>query len=288
MQLFYVNSLMSGPVWTLPNSTEVPVVILAGGKGFRMREVTETYPKALAPVGPIPVIVHVMQIYIHFGFMRFIICLGYKGDAIKEYFMNYPWRSADFRVKLGTQTSVVESGSHVLDDADITFVDTGLDTNTGGRIKRIERFIETDHFLANYCDGLSDVDVRRVHEFHREMGKKATLVAVRPMSRYGIVTIKDGLALDFKEKPALDDYVNGGYFVFDKCVFDYLDDNCILEREPLRKLAAEGQLSAYKHDGFWFAMDTYKEFEELNSFWETGVMPTIGYKGKPPWLRSPL
>jgi len=266
--------------------TEVPVVILAGGKGFRMREITETSPKALAPVGPMPIIVHVMRIYAHFGYRQFIICLGYKGDAVKEFFMNYYRRSSDLRVRLGKETAIVDCKFDSLEGADITFVDTGLDTNTGGRIKRIERFIKTDHFLANYCDGLSDLDIRKVHEFHQKMNKKATLVAVRPMSRYGAVTIKDGLAVDFKEKPTLNDYINGGYFVFDNRVFDYLDDNCVLEREPLQRLSAEGQLAAYKHDGFWFAMDTYKEFEELNSFWETGVMPTIGYKGKPPWLRS--
>ena len=267
-------------------SNSVPVVILAGGRGFRMRELTETIPKALAPIGPMPIILHVMSIYSYFGYKNFIICLGYKGDAIKEFFMNYKWRSANLRIKLGKEITIVDSGHISLEGADITFVDTGLETNTGGRIKKIERFIETDEFLANYCDGLSDVDVRRVHAFHRRMGKIATLMAVRPMSRYGVVTIRSGLATSFKEKPALNDYINGGFFIFNRQVFDYLKENSVLEREPLQMLAREKQLAAYRYDGFWFAMDTYKEFEELNSFWETGVMPTIGYKGKPPWLRS--
>ena len=125
-------------------------------------------------------------------------------------------------------------------------------------------------------------------KFHRTMGKIATLVAVRPMSRYGVVDIRDGLAASFKEKPILNDYVNGGFFVFTRQVFDYLDENSILEREPLRRLAESRQLAAYRHDGFWFGMDTFKEFEELNSLWNTGVMPTIGYRGRPPWVRDPL
>lgn len=265
---------------------DAPVVILAGGKGFRIREVTENIPKALAPIGPMPIILHVMSIYSYFGYKQFIICLGYKGDMIRSYFMDYRWKSPSLKIKLGKETSIVDSESGGLEGTDITFVDTGLETNTGGRIKRIEKFVETDEFLANYCDGLSDVDIERVHEYHRRKGKIATLVAVRPMSRYGVVTIENGLASSFKEKPALDDYVNGGFFVFNKQVFDYLDENSVLEREPLQKLAKEKQLAAYAHDKFWFGMDTYKEFEELNNFWETGAMPIIGYRGKPPWLRS--
>lgn len=265
---------------------DFPVVILAGGKGFRMREITETIPKALVPIGPMPILLHVMSIYSYFGYKQFIICVGHKGDMIKEFFMKYQWKSTSLRIKLEKEISIVDSGYTGLEGADITFVDTGLETNTGGRIKRIEKFIKTDEFLANYCDGLSDVDIRKVHEFHRSMGKIATLVAVRPMSRYGVVTIENGLSTGFKEKPALDDYINGGFFVFNRQVFDYLDENSILEREPLQRLAKEKQLAAYRHDGFWFGMDTYKEFEELNSFWETGVMPTIGYRGKPPWIRS--
>jgi glucose-1-phosphate cytidylyltransferase len=285
--LFLATPLMCyARVSSLVDLGDIPVVILAGGRGFRMREITEAVPKALAPIGPMPIIVHVMHIYGYFGYRQFVICAGYKGDTIKEFFMSDYWKSTNLRIRLGKETAVLDSDSLGLDGAEITFVDTGLERNTGGRIKKIEKFIETDQFLANYCDGLSDVDIRKVHEFHREMGRIATLVAVKPMSRYGVVTIRNGLAASFREKPVLDDYINGGYFVFDRRVFDYLDDNCVLEREPLQRLAKEGQLAAYKHDGFWFAMDTYKEFEELNSFWETGVMPTIGYKGKPPWLRS--
>jgi len=263
---------------------EIPVVILAGGKGFRMREITENIPKALVPIGPMPIIIHVMGIYAYFGYKQFIICLGYKGDAIKEFFTQYHWKSAN-RIKLGRKIEILERGYEGLDGTEITFVDTGLETNTGGRIKKIADYIKTDYFLMNYCDGLSDVDVRKVHEFHHKKGKIATMLAVRPMSRYGVVTIENGLVTTFKEKPSLDDYVNGGYFVFNRRIFDYLDDDSILEREPLQALAREGQLAAYQHNGFWFTMDTYKEFEELNVFWETSVMPNIGYKGKPPWIR---
>jgi len=267
-------------------SNDVPVVILAGGRGLRMRELTETVPKALAPIGPMPIIVHVMNIYAYCGYRRFIICLGYKGDAVREFFMNYQWRCSNVRIKLGKETSILDSGLSDLEGADITFVDTGLETNTGGRIKKIESFIETEEFLANYCDGLSDIDIRKIHAFHHRMGKIATLLAVRPMSRYGVLTIRNGLAEGFREKPVMDDYINGGFFVFNRQVFDYLDENSVLEREPLQRLSKRKQVAACIHDGFWFAMDTYKEFEELNSFWETGVMPTIGYKGKPPWVRN--
>lgn len=266
---------------------DIPVVILAGGRGFRMREITETIPKALVPIGPMPIILHVMNIYSYFGYKQFIICLGYKGDAIKEFFMHYQWRSAN-RIKLGKEVNILDAGYAGLEGAEITFVDTGLQTNTGGRIKKIADYIKTEEFLANYCDGLSDVDLRKVHEFHRSKGKIGTLIAVRPMSRYGVVTIGDGLATSFKEKPALDDYVNGGFFVFNRSIFEYLSENSVLEREPIQTLARKGQLAAYKHDGFWFAMDTYKEYEELNAFWETSEMPIVGYKGKPPWLRTKI
>jgi len=251
-----------------------------------MREITESIPKALVPIGPAPVILHVMNTYRYFGYRHFIICLGYRGDAIKDFFMNYQWKSSTLRIRLGKHVDMVDRGDTSLHGTEITFVDTGLDTNTGGRIKKIERFITTNDFLANYCDVLSDVNIREVHQFHRRMGKTCTLVAVRPTSRYGIVTIQDGVATSFKEKPVLDDYVNGGFFVFSRRVFDCLDEDSILEQEPLRRLTEERQLAAYRHDGFWFGMDTYKEFEELNSFWNTGVMPTIGYKGKPPWVRG--
>lgn len=166
-----------------------------------MREITENIPKALVPIGPAPIILHVMNMYRYFGYRQYIICLGYRGDAIKDFFMNYHWKSSTLRIRLGKHTNIVDRSDATLDGTDITFVDTGLDTNTGGRIKKIERFIATDHFLANYCDVLSDVNIREVHQFHRRMGKTGTLVAARPMSRYGIVTIQDGLATSFKEKP---------------------------------------------------------------------------------------
>jgi len=263
-----------------------PVVILAGGKGFRMREITETTPKALAPIGPMPIIFHVMSIYSYFGYKRFIICLGYKGEIIREFFMNYRLKLSTLRIRLGKEIDILDSGFADLEGAEITLVETGLETNTGGRIKKIEKYIDAEIFLANYCDGLTDVNVRDVEAFHRKMGKIATLLAVRPMSRYGVIELKNGLVTSLREKPKLEGYINGGYFVFNRRIFDYLSDNSVLEREPLQRLAQEGQLAAYKYDGFWYAMDTFKEFEELNSLWETGVMPMTGFKGKPPWVRT--
>jgi glucose-1-phosphate cytidylyltransferase len=270
----------------MDRKTDAPVVILAGGKGMRMRELTESVPKALAPVGPLPIIVHVMSMYRAFGYHRFILCLGYKGDSIREYFRNYPWRLPDLRIRFNQRVEVVKAPLGALDGAEITFVDTGLETNTGGRLKRIERYIDTSEFLVNYCDGLSDVSIDSVHDFHREMGRLGTLVAVKPMSRFGIVESAQGVVQTFREKPQVDSYINGGFFVFGRAFFDYLDDLCTLEREPLQSLARDGQLAAFNHDGFWYAMDTAKEFEELNTFWETGVMPGTGYRGRAPWLRG--
>lgn len=264
---------------------KLPVVILCGGKGLRLREHTEVMPKALVPIGDMPVLLHVMKIYAHYGFNRFILALGYKGDMIKEFFMNYPWKSRNF--KLSTMREGLATPELVdakdLEEFDITFVNTGLETPTGGRVKKIEKYIDTENFFLTYCDGLADIDIQKLYNFHTQMGKIATLTGVHPMSPFGILEIENGLATSFKEKPMLPGLVNGGFFVFNKRIFDYLDEKSILEEEPLRKLTNEGQLAVFNHESFWVCMDTYKDYERLNALWETGVMPHIGLKAKPPW-----
>lgn len=244
---------------------DVPVVILCGGQGMRLRELTDSVPKPMVLVGQMPLVQHLMKIYAHYGFKKFVLLLGYKGEKVREYFSSEKFKAGH-------------------PDYEITFVDTGESTYTGGRIKRAEKHIQAQTFFANYCDGLADVHLRELLEHHRKMGKIATLTGVHPMSRFGIIEIKRGLAKSFKEKPRMEGIVNGGYFVFDRKIFDYLDENSVLEEEPLKKLASEGQLAVFEHGGFWACMDTYKEYEMFNSAWETGEMTHTGIKfNKPPW-----
>jgi len=260
----------------------IPVVILCGGMGTRLREQTENIPKALAPIGGMPILLHVMKIYAHCGFTDFILCLGYKGESIKQYIMNYELMNRDFKLRPHAKPEIIGPPSDVR-AWEITFADTGLDTQTGGRIKRIERYVDTDTFFATYCDGLADIDLHQLLNRHVSMNRIGTLTAVHPMSPFGILEEKDGIAISFKEKPVLPGLVNGGFFVFDKRFFDYLDHNCILEEEPLRRLTVERQLAVYRHEGFWACMDTFKDFERLNELWEHHTMPHTGFAGKPPW-----
>jgi len=264
---------------------KIPVVILCGGKGLRLRLYTDITPKALVPIGDLPILVHIMKMYSHQGFNKFILALGYKGKQIKDYFMNYLWISENFKLNLTSsgniQPKVIDNTK--LDEFDITFVDTGLETPTGGRIKKLEKYIENENFFATYCDGLADVNIRSLFDFHNKMGKVATVTAVHPMSSFGIIEIKDGLAVSFKEKPALPGVVSGGFFVFNQKIFDYLDENSVLEEETFRKLTSERQLAAYQHDGFWACMDTFKDVMRLNKLWKEHYMPHVGFKGKPPW-----
>jgi len=262
---------------------KVPVVILCGGTGTRLREQTEYIPKALVPIGSMPILLHVMKIYAHCGFTKFVLCLGYKGDSIKQYFMNYELMSSDVKFRFGGRAKIIGPRSG-LRAWEITFAETGLKTQTGGRIKKIERYVETENFFATYCDGLADVDLHQLLKHHMSMNKVGTLTAVHPMSPFGIVEEKNGIAISFKEKPVLPGLVNGGFFVFNRRFFDYLNHNSILEEEPLRRLAAERELAVYRHKGFWACMDTFKDFERLNELWETGYVPHAGVRlSKPPW-----
>lgn len=251
------------------------VVILCGGRGFRLQEETEYRPKPLVPIGGRPILWHIMRIYAHYGFHDFTLCLGYRGDMIKEYFANYDTMSGDFTVHLGHQQSITYESSHDERDYHVTLADTGLDTMTGGRINRIKKYVDEDTFMLTYGDGLSDVNIKKLFDFHQSHGRCATVTAVHPVSRWGILDInKDGKVLSFAEKPVTNDWVSAGFFVFNRRLFDYLNnDECVLEQEPLQRIAQEGQLMAYKHEGFFFPMDTYRDYKYLNDLWDRGQAP---------------
>jgi len=253
---------------------------------MRMREYTDTLPKALVPIGPFPVIVHVMKMFSYFGYKRFILCLGYRADAVKQYFMHHEWMTHDFTLKMGSShTKRIKNHMSDFLDYEITFVDTGFDANTGARVKKVEKYVETDNFLVTYSDGLSDVDIGELVKFHNRKGRIGTVTAVHAMSPFGVIDMQDsGVCTSFREKPTLPGYINGGFFVFKRKFFDYLDEQCVLEEEPLKTLTKERQLVAYKHPGFWASMDTFKDVERLNTLWETGYMPHTGFKGEIPWI----
>lgn len=252
------------------------VVILAGGLGTRLREETEYRPKPLVEVGGRPIIWHIMKLYAHYGFLDFIACLGYRGNMIKEYFLNYEAMNNDFTIGLGVPNQIHYLNNHDEQNFRVTLANTGVDTQTGGRIKQIQKYIEDDLFMVTYGDGLADVNIGELLSFHKEHGKLATVTTVQPPSRYGIVDIdeREARVLKFGEKIKDNKWVSAGYFVFNRKVFDYLEGgHCILEREPLERLTAEGQLMSYQHHGFFYAMDTFKEYTELNKMWETQQAP---------------
>ena len=250
------------------------VVILAGGFGTRLSEETSIKPKPMVEIGEKPILWHIMKIYSHYGFNDFIICLGYKGYIIKEYFANYFLHMSDVTIDL--RANRIEVHSSRSEPWRVTLVDTGLHTQTGGRIKRIQRYIGNETFMLTYGDGVADINIDRLVEFHRKHGKLATVTAVQPPGRFGALELdSDGNVIEFKEKPKGDGaWINGGFFVLESGVFDYIDgDDTIWEREPLEKLAQDGQLVAYKHKGFWKPMDTLRDKRELEALWESGNPP---------------
>jgi glucose-1-phosphate cytidylyltransferase len=254
------------------------VVILCGGQGTRLREETEYRPKPLVDIGGRPILWHIMKLYAHHGFRDFVLCLGYRGNMIKEYFLNYEAMNNDFTMCLGRLHQVAYHGAHHEQDFRVTLAETGLDTMTGGRVRRIQKYVDNDDddtFMVTYGDGVADADIRKVLAFHRKHGKLATVTTVSPISRYGILDVEaDGRVSSFSEKPRIEGWASAGFFVFSRRLFDYLDgDDCILEREPMERLAAEEQLMAYQHSGFFFAMDTYREYKFLNDLWANGKAP---------------
>ncbi|OBH04733.1 MULTISPECIES: glucose-1-phosphate cytidylyltransferase [unclassified Mycobacterium] len=250
-------------------------VLLAGGLGTRMREETEFRPKPMVEVGGRPVLWHIMKILGHHGINDFIVCTGYKSEHIKSYFANYGVANLDFTITLGDQSSIRHHGSHDEFNWQVTVADTGLTTMTGGRIKRIHKYVGNETFLCTYGDGIADVNINALLEFHRNHGKLATVTATQPMSRFGVIDLhQDGVVATFREKPKTEDWINIGYFIFEPEIFDYLDgDDTVLEDQPLLRLAKDGQIAAYAHHGFWQPMDTYRESQALNNLWNTGNPP---------------
>lgn len=250
------------------------VVILCGGKGMRLREETEFGPKPMLPIGNRPILWHVMKIYAAHGYTDFVLCLGYKGDMIKDWFRNYQWIVSDVTMRLSPGAPPTFHSAHDESKWTVTFAETGEDTMTGGRIKRIERYLGDDEeFLLTYADGVGNVDIAASVAAHRKAGKILTVTAMRPPSRFGELNIENGLVTSFVEKPPVTaGRINGGFFVANRSVFKYLSDdpNLIFEQGPLSTLSRDGQLASYAHDGFWQPMDTFHEYILLNRLWTEG------------------
>lgn len=255
------------------------VVILCGGMGSRLSEETVIKPKPMVEIGDMPILWHIMKIYSSYGYKRFILALGYKASYIKEYFYNFRVSQSDFTLKLNPDTEPVFFNKPVDDDWEVTFVDTGLNTLKGGRIKRLEKYIQSDRFHLTYGDGVSDIDLDKLVNFHKSHGKMGTVTAVHPPSRFGEMVIEDESVTNFDEKPQMHTgYINGGFFVFERSMLNYLteDENCDFEFGPLQQIVEDNQLNAYKHDGFWQPMDNIRERNYLDE---------LVRNNKAPWMK---
>ena len=251
------------------------VVILCGGRGTRLGRASEVRPKPMVKIGDRPILWHIMKSYAAAGHSEFVLCLGYLGEVIKDYFINYHARQSDITVELGEQSKIEVLARHQ-EDWRVTLADTGLDTNTGARLKRVERYITEPLFMLTYGDGVANVDLAALERFHREHGKIATVTAVHPPARFGEIEIDAGRVDSFSEKPQTSaGVINGGFFVFDRRVFDFIpdDENFSLERDLLERVTEAGELMAYRHDGFWQCMDTVRELTILNDLWSGGDAP---------------
>jgi glucose-1-phosphate cytidylyltransferase len=252
------------------------VVILAGGLGTRISEETVIKPKPMIEIGGKPIIWHIMKIYAHYGFDEFVVCLGYKGHLIKEYFINYFLYNSDITVEL--EKNVVDVHFTNSESFKVTLVDTGLDTNTAGRIKRIEKHVKGETFMLTYGDGVADIDIKKLLDFHKSNGKMATLTSIQLPGRFGNIEANaNGVVTKFQEKPEGDGvWINGGFFVLEPGVFKYLEgnmDSVQWEKKPLIEIANDGNLSAYRHNGFWKCMDAMRDKIELEELWETNNAP---------------
>jgi glucose-1-phosphate cytidylyltransferase len=248
-------------------------VILAGGMGTRLSEETTVRPKPMVEIGGMPILWHIMKIYSAYGLNDFVICLGYRGYMIKEYFANYYLHTCDVTFDVAQGSMEVHHSS--AEPWRVTLVDTGTDTQTGGRLKRVLPYVGDEDFCLTYGDGLADVDIGQLLEFHRAEGRLGTVTAVQPGGRFGALEVDGGRVSEFREKPAGDgSWINGGFFVLSPRIGDYIDgDGTVFEQEPLRRLVADDQLSAYEHDGFWQPMDTMREKGQLEELWRTGSAP---------------
>ncbi|TXI41602.1 MAG: glucose-1-phosphate cytidylyltransferase [Nitrosomonas sp.] len=261
--------------------SETPVFILCGGLGTRLKEETEFRPKPMVPIGPYPMLWHIMHVYSSFGFKKFILCLGFKAEVIKAYFLNYPSLNSDFTINLKSNKVEVHTMAHQ-EDWEVTLVDTGQDTMTGARLCRAaEKYLDgnIEHAAVTYGDGLCDADLVDELLFHQKHGKIGTVLGVNPPSRFGEVQLDGNQVVEFSEKPDFSEkWINGGFFFFKRSFFqDYvtIDSDCVLERSPLVKLAKDSQLTMYRHSGFWACMDTQRDREHLNQLWNSGSPPWI-------------
>lgn len=249
------------------------VAILAGGLGTRLSEETVIKPKPMVEVGGMPILWHIMKTYSHYGFNEFVVCLGYKGYMLKEWFANYFLHNSDVTIDLKTNRMDIHHSK--TEDWKITLVDTGADTQTGGRVKKIQKYVDGT-FMLTYGDGVANINIKDLAEFHKKHGKAATVTAVQPPGRYGVLDIDGEVVRHFTEKPPGDGgvWINGGYFVLEPEIFDYIKgDNVAWEQEPLETLAVEGKLRAYKHGGFWRPMDKLKDKNDLEEMWAGGKAP---------------
>ena len=251
-------------------------VILAGGHGTRIRDVADDMPKPMIPIGPYPIIFHIMKIYAYHNFKDFVLCLGYKGDVLKNFFLNFQSFTRDFTINLNSTKDIIFNNGELF-DWNITLADTGLNSMTGARIKKIKNYIKDDVFMLTYGDGVSNVDIDKLVAFHKSHGKTLTVTGVRPPGRYGeIIANKDGTVTEFNEKPQSDTgLISGGFFVASKNLFNYLDDSedLVFEEGPMRQLTLDKELMMFKHEGFWLPMDTSREYQTLNSIYKSGKIP---------------
>jgi glucose-1-phosphate cytidylyltransferase len=252
-------------------SKNIPVIILCGGLGTRLREETEFKPKPMVNIGNRPILWHIMKIYAHYGFKKFILCLGYKGEMIKDYFYHYEIMNNDITIKLGSHNNYQVHSIHDENNWEVTLCNTGDHTLKGARLKKVEKHIDADELMVTYGDGVADINIDALLQFHKSHGKTATVTGVRPkFLRFGELDVQKDQVVRFAEKPEYSgNYINGGFFIFNRKIFDYLEDkdDCDLETGVLNQISRQGQLMVYKHNKFWSCMDTARDVEYLNNLW---------------------
>jgi glucose-1-phosphate cytidylyltransferase len=249
------------------------VVLLCGGKGTRLREGTEHKPKPMVEIGGRPILWHIMKNYASYGFNEFILCLGYKQEYIRQFFLNYEFMNNDFTIHLNSKEKVLHHGRHS-EDWTVTLVDTGLETPKGGRLKLIEPYVDGDSFMVTYGDGLANIDLKALYKFHKSHKKTVTFTGVHPVSRFATVNVdRHGKVSGWKEKRQIEEYVNAGFFVFNRGIFDHLKKNEELEEGPMERLTAKGQVAMFRHEGFWQCMDTWRDHQMFESIWNSGKVP---------------
>ena len=255
------------------------VVLLCGGYGTRIRDVADNIPKPMIPIGRYPILWHIMKYYSCFDFNEFVLCLGYKGLTIKEFFLNYETQTKDFTIELSQRDKIEFHTDHDESDWSVTLVDTGLNAMTGARIARIKKYVGDEDFMLTYGDGVGDIDIDALLSFHKSHNKALTVTGVRPPGRFGELVSENGQIIEFNEKPqASGGRISGGFFVARSSLFDYIDDDekLVFEQEPIKKMVEDGEIMVYEHDSFWKPMDTSREYILLNELYE---------KGKAPWVK---